>query len=251
MKATYYLKTTIVLALVIPALFGIVGCCVDHDMKIVSQIQATCESAGSITNECRECGHEETERTPATGHSFAEKVVQEASCASTGLVEKICSICNKVETGIIEMTSHSYEVTSTKEATLEAPGVEESTCIVCGNVKQKELLKLGTKTNPGKVTIEQLVSEINSDKAKAATKYNDQWIEITGKVLDASNVAGMTRFYLYGQSGDTGLRIICWVNEEILKPFDYRGDTVTFLGQMREISFINATEIGSCTIISD
>ena len=39
---------------------------------------------------------------------------------------------------------------------------------------------------------------------KAKAKYNEQWIEITGKVLDADNVAGMTRFYLYGKSGDSG-----------------------------------------------
>ena len=56
---------------------------------------------------------------------------------------------------------------------------------------------------------------------------------------------------MYGESGDSGLRIICWVKEEVLKPFDYKGEIHTFLGQVREITTVNATEIGDCEIISD
>ena len=203
-----------------------------------------------IAYKCKECKYEETEAIPATGQTYIEKIVQEASCTSTGITEKTCSVCNKVESVTTEKVPHSYEVTSTKEATLEAPGTEESTCSVCGDIKQKELEKLGTKENPGKVTVEQLVSEINSNKDAAKAKYNEQWIEITGKVLDASNAAGMSKFYLYGKSGDSGLRIICWVKEEVLKPFEYQGEIHTFLGQVREITTVNATEIGDCEIIS-
>ena len=251
MKAVHHLKRLLALILVVATISLLTGCCTEHNLEVVSQNKATCESDGMTAYKCKECGHEETETISATGHSFTEKIVQEASCASEGMVEKTCSVCNKVETVTIEKTPHSYEVTSTKDATLEAPGVEESTCAVCGDIMQKELAKLGTKDNPGKVTVEELVAEINSNKDAAKAKYNEQWIEITGKVLDASNVAGMTRFYLYGKSGDSGLRIICWINEEVLKPFDYQGDTVTILGQVREITTVNATEIGDCQIISD
>lgn len=251
MKNVRLIKRLFVISIILVILCGLTGCCIDHIMEVVSQTQATCEDEGIATYKCKECGHEENEIIPATGHSFVEKVTQEATCVSTGVVEKACSTCNKVESATIEMSPHAYEVTITKDATLDAPGVEESTCNVCGDVKQIELAKLGTKENPGKVTVEQLVSEINSNKDAAKARYNEQWIEITGEVLDASHVAGMTRFYLYGKSGDSGLRIICWVKEEVLKPFDYDGEVHTFLGQVREITTVNATEIGDCEIISE
>ena len=101
------------------------------------------------------------------------------------------------------------------------------------------------------VTVEELVKDIESDIDAAKEKYNGKTIQITGKVLSAYNVAGMTSFYLYGTKGGSSLRIICWVNYEVLKPFDYTGETHTFIGQVREITTVNATEIGDCWIISD
>ena len=244
------IKKLISLCLTLATIFTLVGCCSNHAMEKFNEEPATCEADGLITYKCPDCNEEETEVIPATGHKYDEKVIQEATCAATGLIEKTCSVCNKTESITTEKASHTYEVTSTKEATLEAAGVEESTCTVCGDVKQQELAKLGTQDNPGKVTIEELVSEIKSNKDAAKAKYNEQWIEITGKVLDADNVAGMTRFYLYGEHGGSSLRICCWVNEDMLKPFEYQGEVHTFLGQVREITTVNATEIGDCTIIS-
>lgn len=224
----------------------------EHEWETIEQTKPTCTESGTVVERCALCDIErEPKEVPPTGHIYTETIVQEASCASTGLVEKSCSVCNEVESVATEKTPHAYEVTSTKEATFEAPGTEESTCSVCGDVKRKEIAKLGTKDNPGKVTVEQLVSEINSNQDAAKAKYNGQWIEITGKVLEAGNVAGMGRFCLYGAFGVDSLRIVCWVNEEVLAPFTYQGTTVTFLGQVREITTFNATEIGDCQIISE
>ena len=212
--------------------------------------EPTCTEQGEVVKVCSACGTKTSELL-VKQHKYTENVIQEATCSNTGLVEKTCSICNKVESVTTEKTSHAYEVTSTKEATLESPGVEESTCTVCGEVKQKESAMLGAKENPGKVTVEQFVSDIKSNKDAAAAKYNEKWIEITGKVLEARNVAGMTSFYLHTEKDGSGLRVVCWVNDEVLKPFDYIGETHTFLGQVREIATANATEIGDCTIISE
>jgi hypothetical protein len=251
MKAVCRIKNIFAIAIVLVIICCLTGCCFDHNFEVVSQTFATCEEDGLTISKCTKCDHEETEVIPAIGHAFVEKIVQEASCVSEGIVEKTCSVCNKIETVTTEKIPHSYEVTSITEATLENSGIEESTCTVCGDIKQKELAKLGTKERPGKVTVEQLVSEINSNKDAAQAKYNEQWIEITGKVLDADNVAGMTRFYLYGEHGGSGLRICCWVDEDMVKPFEYEGEVHTFLGQVREITTFNATEIGDCQIISD
>ena len=251
MKSVCRSKNIFAIAIVLAVICGLAGCCSDHNLEVVTQTPATCEEDGLLVRKCKECDYEETDVIPAIGHAFAEKIVKEASCASEGMVEKSCSICNKIETVNIDKTPHSYKITSFTEATFENFGIEESACTVCGDIKQKELAKLGTKENPGKVTIEQLVNEINTNKDAAKAKYNEQWIEITGKVLDADNVAGMTRFYLYGEHGGSGLRICCWVNEDMLKPFEYQGEVHTFLGQVREITTVNATEIGDCQIISD
>ena len=58
-------------------------------------------------------------------------------------------------------------------------------------------------------------------------------------------------YFGYGEKGGSGLRIVCWVNEKVLKPFDYTGETHTFIGQVREITTVNATEIGDCEIVAD
>ena len=221
----------------------------NHELEVVSQEAASCENAGIIVYKCANCDYEETKTTPATGHSFIEEIVQAASCSAAGTAKKTCSVCNKTEEIALEKIEHTYEYTTTKAPTLEEKGIETGTCTVCGDTQEKEISKLGTKSNPAEVTVSELVAEINADKDAAKSKYNGKWIKITGKVLSANNVAGMTRFYLYGEHGDSGLRIVCWVNKEVLKPFDYTGETHTFIGQVREITTVNATEIGDCTII--
>lgn len=116
--------------------------------------------------------------------------------------------------------------------------------------EEKPVAALGSsRSNPIVVTATQFANEINSNTDAAKTKYNGKWVQITGKVLSANNVSGMTNFYLYGERGGSGLKVVCWVNKEVLKPFDYRGETHTFIGQLREITTVNATEIGDCEIV--
>lgn len=105
-----------------------------------------------------------------------------------------------------------------------------------------------SRSVPIVVTASQFANEITSNTDVAKAKYNGKWVQITGTVLSANNVAGMTNFYLYGEKGGSGLKVVCWVNEEVLKPFDYKGETHTFVGQVREVSTVNSTEIGNCEI---
>lgn len=236
-------------------LFAIIGVATfkecEHDWDVTEKIDATCTESGTATKICTLCDSEETESIPAFGHLFAEEIIQAATCSATGLATKSCSVCNVTEEIVLDMIEHTYEYTTTKKPTLEESGVETGTCTVCGNIQEKEMAQLGTKANPGEVTVAELVAEINANKDAAKSKYDEKWIKITGKVLDAHTVAGMTSFYLHGEKGGSGLRIVCWVNEEVLKPFDYRGKTYTFIGQVREITTVNATEIGDCSIVTD
>lgn len=245
------MKRIIAICLLVVIVSSFAGCCFTHELEVVSQEAASCENAGVAVYKCANCDYEETKTTPATGHSFTEEVVQAATCSATGTAKKTCSVCSKTEEIVLDKVEHTYEYTTTKAPSLEENGIETGVCTVCGDTQEKEISKLGTKTNPGEVTVSELVAEINANKDAAKSKYNGKWIKITGKVLSANNVAGMTRFYLYGEHGGSGLRIVCWVNEEVLKPFDYTGETHTFIGQVREITTVNATEIGDCTIVKD
>ena len=105
-----------------------------------------------------------------------------------------------------------------------------------------------TKVNPIVVDVDTLVEEINTDIEGAKEKYNGKWVEITGEIVNHYTVAGMTGYYLYGDRGNTGLRIICWRDGE---PYSgaMLGETFTFIGIMREVTTFNATEIGECEII--
>ena len=238
--------------LVIATLFSLAGCCLSHDFVEVARNDATCDTDGSVTSKCSNCEEEQTEVIPAVGHSFSEEVVQEATCTTVGLKKKTCSACGHTEDIEIAVLEHNYEYSVTKEPTLADYGIETGVCTMCGDTHEKEIMYLGvTKSNPGIVTVDELVKEIKSDIDGAKEKYNGKWVQITGKVLSAHNVAGMTSFYLYGEKGGSGLRIVCWVNEEVLKPFDYTGETHTFIGQVREITTVNATEIGDCEIVAD
>lgn len=108
-----------------------------------------------------------------------------------------------------------------------------------------------SKDNPIVVTVEEFVNEINNDVDAAKLKYNEKWIKITGQVTDYSryNSDSLSGFYLYGNYGDDKLKVVCWQNKGELKPFEKVGDTCTCTGIVREVTTVNATEIGDCVIV--
>ena len=108
-----------------------------------------------------------------------------------------------------------------------------------------------SKNNPYVLTVTELVKEIETDINTAKAKYNGKWVKITGEITDTSSGGGIYGYYLYGKritTGYSGLRIICWCDNG---PYSgsVLGDTQTFLGQIREITTFNATEIGDCEIV--
>ena len=157
---------------------------------------------------------------------------------TTALLLTGCEEESVTETSEQETTSDEVVETSEPVPTVTPTPTEEP-------VKEPG----SSRNNPIVVTSSQFANEIKSNTDTAKTKYNGKWVQITGKVLSAHDVAGMTSFYLYGEKGGSGLKVVCWINEEVLKPFDYKGETHTFIGQVREVSTANSTEIGNCKII--
>lgn len=165
----------------------------------------------------------------------------------------ICVICFIINGIAIGEMGESKEVIVEEET--QVPVVVEQAIPEQKPIEVEEPIKEAapepgsSRSNPLVVTVSQFAKEINSNTDAAKMKYNGKWVRVTGKVLSAHNVAGMTNFYLYGKKGDSGLKIVCWINEEVLKPFDYRGETHAFIGQVREVSTVNSTEISDCEII--
>ena len=106
---------------------------------------------------------------------------------------------------------------------------------------------IGIAETSYKVAALELAAEINSNKEKSGQKYNGQQIEITGTISDISDGGTMMGYYVHGKRGDSGLRIICWV-DKTADPDLGIGDNVVFEGILREVSTVNATEIAFCKI---
>lgn len=106
------------------------------------------------------------------------------------------------------------------------------------------------KENPFVLTADELAAEINADIDAAKAKYNGKWVKITGTVTDYSRYSAddLSGYYLYGNYGVEGLRIVCWQNKGAWKQNEKIGDVCTCVGQVREITTFNATEIGDCEI---
>lgn len=118
--------------------------------------------------------------------------------------------------------------------------------------KAEQELPIGSsKNNPYVLTADELVEEIETDIDAAKDKYNGKWVKITGVVTDYSRYSSddLSGYYLYGNYGKGGLKIVCWQNKGAFKQNEKIGDACTCIGQVREISTVNSTEIGNCDII--
>ena len=62
-----------------------------------------------------------------------------------------------------------------------------------------------------------------------------------------SDGGAMCGYYLYGKRGDEGLKITCWIENDMTQASV--GQTKTFLGIVREVTTVNNTEIGKCKIV--
>lgn len=165
-----------------------------------------------------------------------------------GIAALICIAAffiNGIGTGtVLEQEEKEKEsVVLNEESTQEIPPENEVT-----TTTNEEAAPGGSRTNPIVVTVSQLANEINSNTDAAKEKYNNKYVQVTGEITQVVDGGSMMGYYLYGQRGVSGLRIVCWKNGDIDK-VGMRGKTRTFLGQMREVSTVNTTDIGDCEII--
>ena len=101
--------------------------CSFEDINVVSEL--SCTTDGIVVEKCM-CGRQNTDITPALGHSFGEWVtVLETGCANPGLEERICSVCGTQQTKNTERTDHDYRVS---EEIIDGTIYNRYTCLTCG-----------------------------------------------------------------------------------------------------------------------
>lgn len=135
-------------------------------------------------------------------------------------------------------------------ATEEEAQAEETDTTAVTKADQ-EIVVGSDRNRPYVITADELAQEIDTDIDAAKKKYNGKWVKITGVVTDYSRYSSddLSGYYLYGNYGKDGLKIVCWQNKGAFKQNEKIGDACTCIGQVREISTVNSTEIGNCEIV--
>ena len=232
----------------------------DHEYKLLKSEDALCEKDGFEEYHCDLCDSNKTDIINKLGHDMVDASRVEPTYDAAGEYVQACTRCDYTETEVLAMLAKPTEEPppATPEPTVEpkqeaTPKPSPETTTESAPIPTP-VAKLGLdKAYPIVVTPEQLAAEIIDNSAEAAKKYNGKWVKIKGKITDVTDGGTMWGYYLYGKkvaTGYEGLRIICWKDGDIYAGA-MKGSTYTFLGCLREISTINATEIANCEIIKE
>ncbi len=122
--------------------------------KWTVKAEATCNTNGTQSRVCEECGFTETQQMDMLPHTEVIDATVPASCTSEGLTEgKHCSVCNTV---IVKQetipVSHTYQQTATTTATCIEEGTTTYTCSLCNDVKVEKTSKTAHSYNEGEIT---------------------------------------------------------------------------------------------------
>lgn len=104
-----------------------------YDEGVITK-EATCFENGMMTYTCTQCGAIKQETILASGHKFAEEIIEEATCLESGLKRLTCEYCGDTYTERILATGHKYDNgVVIKEPTYTETGIRTYTCTVCGD----------------------------------------------------------------------------------------------------------------------
>lgn len=108
-----------------------------------SQTPATCETPGSITKTCQQCGYTMNTVLPATGHTNPGWVEVASTCTKKGYRYYYCSMCFQEIREELELADHKYTVVNNEN------GTHTVKCSVCGEEKEtKSCTNFTTTTSP-------------------------------------------------------------------------------------------------------
>ena len=97
----------------------------EHELTVVSEVEATCEENGGITYHCNLCGYEEIESIPSLGHDVVEISREEPTVDTEGKVVEGCTRCDYQKVTTLDklpkpaVDAGDKDDTSVKSATFE------------------------------------------------------------------------------------------------------------------------------------
>ena len=114
-----------------------------HSYEVVDSVGATCESGGSATSTCVECGDSFSTEIPAKGHQSQVLDAVNPTCTETGLTEG--EYCTRCETTVVPQQSipalgHALVTDEAIAATCEKAGLTEGEhCSRCSFTNAQEV----------------------------------------------------------------------------------------------------------------
>ncbi len=215
----------------------------EHKYQIVNQINATCNTEGSISKKCSECGSEISEKIDKLEHIWVETIT-EATCTDQGERTKKCSICGETIIETIE-AHHSYTETIVSEPKCESDGRVQRICSVCGDTQDKPIPATGhawadekiiTKPECEKEGNAQLnCKECGSKKDKAISATGHSWNQATCTEAKTCSVCNAEDGNPIGHTTDAGVCSRC--NETVKKQ-----SPVTIVGMRYTTNYVGGVE---------
>lgn len=150
----------------------------DHDWEQVDVKLPGCETDGSYTLECRQCGKNKTVVTEkAYGHNKTLMESVAATCTKTGYKRYVCESCGKTIYREIPAAGHKYKDVETLEiATCQQEGSMRTRCTVCNQVGLRTIKKSDHKYGAWTITVAATDHSMGSRTHKCTTcgKYQSE-----------------------------------------------------------------------------
>ena len=161
-----------------------------HTYEIISTVDATCTSEGSVTTECTVCGHKYTETIPALGNGHDYKLIEFTSlgCVTSQYELYECSQCGiqKYE-NIVVAEGHTYDTCDTVSPTCTQDGNRTFYCTTCNET----ITEILPKTNHDKNEWEPSDSGMENEMVRKC--------KICGIIVEKSSDIRTIEWYVNGQ----------------------------------------------------
>ena len=125
------------------------------------------------TRTCANCGEQETNAIPATGHNWSEwTVTQVATCTADGMQTRTCANCGTQETNPISAVGHNWSNWVTiQDPTVNTEGQQQRTCYTCGAVEYQSIPVLGSHA-----------IRVNVSEGGTANPLGETLVEVNGNL---------------------------------------------------------------------
>ena len=149
-----------------------------HDYEVTDSADATCTTAGHVTNICTRCGDVDTEWIAYLGHDYVVAESLDATCSDNGYVSYACTRCGETYADVALALGHDYEALWAW-ANDYSSAILVLRCADCGDV-------LGSAS----AMVEASVDEDGSVIYSAVASYDGQDYETTAKASVQSDESG-------------------------------------------------------------